>query len=349
MKTTPALFPVLLLASLAAQEGKPATPPMPQPKHAQHEALRALAGTWDVVMKSEAMPGVPGMEKATESKGTERAELLHGGLWLRSVVDGTHDGKPFQGIWLAGYDPFAKQYVGTWVSSADNEGPCSMNGTYDEAKKTWTWSGKTEHGDMRTVTKFDSADSFVETCYSIGADGKETKAMEITRTRSKAPAAAANEARAAKAPAELAALHKDIGEWTATLRCTMPGQTTPIEEKGTERVASMCDGRWLWADFNGQFSGAPFSGSWLYGIDPKTNKVVGFWIDSMTPTWCRTEGAASAGGDLSLSGSCVDHNGKPMQVKQTIQRPDANTRTMRMDSTCEQGPSSMEITYRRKA
>ena len=47
-------------------------------------------------------------------------------------------------------------------------------------------------------------------------------------------------------------------------------ETTPIEEKGTERVASMCDGRWLWADFNGQFSGAPFSGSWLYGIDPKT-------------------------------------------------------------------------------
>jgi hypothetical protein len=131
--------------TLLAQDEKtkkaPAEQKAPEPKQKEHETLRSLVGDWETVMKSEAMPGVPGMEKATESKGTEHAELLCNGLWLKSVVNGTWNGAPFQGIWLAGYDPTKKSYVSYWVSSDVQDcGPCALDGTFDE--KTRPGPGK---------------------------------------------------------------------------------------------------------------------------------------------------------------------------------------------------------------
>ena len=60
--------------ALAAQD-KPAEA-MPNPKTPQHERLAALVGTWRTETKMAAMPGVPGMEKASEMVGTEHAELV---------------------------------------------------------------------------------------------------------------------------------------------------------------------------------------------------------------------------------------------------------------------------------
>jgi hypothetical protein len=155
--TMPQLTRSLLIAALAcgtalAQDDKKAAKPgLPEPKHKEHDALQAFVGTWDVTMRSEPMPGVPGMEKAMESTGTEHCELLNNGLWLKSTTNATMDGKPFQCLWLVGYDPFAKGYVGVFASSDESQqGLCTMTGSYDDAKKTWLWSGQTPHGEMRS-------------------------------------------------------------------------------------------------------------------------------------------------------------------------------------------------------
>jgi hypothetical protein len=347
-----ALLPVAVRAQEDAK--KPATPP--QPKHQQHDVLQAFVGTWDVRMRSEAMPGVPGMEKATESTGSEHCELLNNGLWLKSTTHATSDGKPFEGLWLVGYDPFAKSYVGLWACSDDKEpGPMTMTGTFDQAKKTWIWSGSTPHGDMRSVVVASDPDSVVETCFLKGADGKEQKCMEITRKRTSrtpkpdAAEAAANKGAGLKLPQQIAGMHEDIGSWEAIVRCTgVPGQPA-TEEKATERVSAVCGGKWLWTDFAGRFQGEPFEGHALTGWDNAQQKVVSIWIDSMSPLWCMTTGTASpTDKEIVLEGKCMDPTGQPMTVKQRLTRADASTRAVQMESTCSQGKSTMDITYRRK-
>jgi hypothetical protein len=356
MKTTASLFLSAILATTLvaqddAQKGAPKTPP--NPKHAEHDDLKPLAGTWEITMRNEPMPGVPGMETAGECKGTEHAELLANGLWLRSTIDATQNGKPMQMLWLVGYDPFQKKYTGACVCS-DEQNPqlATMTGTHDKAKKTWTFQGKTAHGDMRSVMVVESPDSITETCYMTGPDGKEIKCMEITRKRSAAAATSratdASAKTSAKLPAEIAAMQKDIGEWEATVKCSMPGMPA-TEDKGTEKVVAISGGRWLWSDFNGQFAGQPFQGHSLTGYDPIEKKIVSIWIDSMTPVWCKTTGAPAASGEIKLEGSCVDPFGKPMTVKQTLKHTDDATRSLQMETNCSQGNSKMDITYRRKS
>lgn len=324
----------------------------PATKLAQHDVLQQFVGSWDVTMRAEALPGVEGMEKATESAGTEHGELLNNGMWLKSTIDAVHAGKPFHGIWLVGYDPHAKEYVGAWVcSDANDPNLTTMTGAYDEAKKTWTWSGKTPHGDMRSVVVASDPDTIVETCFLKGEDGKEHKAAEITRKRSArtaAPAAEASAGTAAKLPAEVAAMAGDVGSWQASVRCSgAPGQPE-MEAEGIERVTPVAGGKWLWVDFAGRFQGQPYEGHGLTGYDASEKKVVSIWVDSMSPTWCRTTGApVGDDAELVLEGTCVDPAGRKQTVVQRLTRT-GDSRTMKMEAKGAAGTSTMTITYRRK-
>jgi hypothetical protein len=347
-----------LLAAAPILQAQDQQPPagleMPNPKHEEHEALAALAGTWEFVMKNEAMPGVPGMEEATESKGTERAELCCNGLWLKSQFDSVWQGEPFQGVWLAGYDPFKKKYVSIWVSSSPEEpGAATMDGAYDAKTKTWTWSGTTPHGEMRSVLTLRNADQTVETCYMKSPDGKEAKCMEITRKRSKvAPVAANATARGIATEnltAELQVLHKDIGEWQATLKMSAPGMPAS-EDRCTERVISTCDGRWLWSDFRGNVMGMPFEGHGLIGYDTQKNEYVSYWIDSMTPALARTTGTFDpTKRAYVLTGASVDQAGQPMKIRQVLTWKGDDARVLKMEFESAGTVSNMEIDYRRKA
>jgi hypothetical protein len=341
-----AAFPPLL-----AQDGKPpAAAEMPNPKHKEHDALKPLAGSWDFVMKMEAMPGVKGMEEAVESRGTEQAELILGGLWLKSVFRGTHKGEACEGVWLAGYDPFQKKYTGLCIGSdEENCGPSTMTGTFDSKTRTWTWTGKCPGGEMRSVHALTDDNTTVETCYLTTPDGKETKCMEITRKRAKGPAAVEASAKNPKAPPkEMAQLHKDVGEWDAIVQCAAPGQPAS-EDKGTERVSAVCNGRWLWSDFTGQFQGQPFAGHGITGWDPNEKKYVSFWLDSMSATCMSTSGALDPSGkSCKLEGKCVCPERKPMSVQQTIDWTDANTRRCDMQFATGDEVSKMTISYTRK-
>ena len=76
-----------------------------------------------------------------ESKGTEKNELLQGGMWLVSRFEGEMVGMPFTGVGTFGYDPIEKKYVGTWVDSMTPH-LMIMKGDYDAATKTMTSTGE---------------------------------------------------------------------------------------------------------------------------------------------------------------------------------------------------------------
>jgi hypothetical protein len=341
---------------LVAQDDKKAPPgagmQMPSdPKTKEHEALKAFVGDWDTTCKMSAMPGVPGMEQPQTSTGPEHSELICNGLFVKSIVNGTFAGKPFQGLMVLGYDPHQKKYTSVWV---DNQEGCSCTGTatHDAQKKTWEFSGQTPHGPMRSVIAFSDADNSKETCYMKGPDGKEAVTMEITRKRAKAAAAAGATAAktAPKAPTpEHEQLLKSVGEWDAAMKMHMvPGQP-PMEAKCTETVVPVCHGHWLWTDYRGQVMGAPFEGHGLVGYDTNKKQYVSFWFDSMSAPYMASTGTCDpATKTVKMTGKGVDESGKPMTTDETITWKDENTRVLNMEFKTDQGPMKMEITYTRK-
>jgi hypothetical protein len=321
---------------------------MPDPKTKEHEALATLAGTWDTVYDMAAMPGVPGMEKATKSKGTEQASLICNGLWLKCVVNSTMMDQPFHGVWLAGYDPGKKKYTSLWVSSMD-EPPSTMEGTFDPKTKSWAFAGKCPQGDVRSVVVLTDADHMTETCYLPGADGKEAQCMQIVRTRSKAaPAAKAVEASLkVTPPKELTVLLDGVGAWEAIVQCAMDGQK-PTEERGTEIVQSICGDRFTWSDFTGTMMGQPFEGHGICGYDTTQKKYVSYWIDSCSATLSQTTGTYDeAKKSFTMQGTFVDPTGKPGTIQQTVRCDGASARMLDMAFTCGDQKSTMKIAYTR--
>lgn len=346
----PLLLSLPLTAALVAQEQGAAA--VPNPKTPAHEVLATFVGTWRVETKMAAMPGVPGMEQASETTGTERAELICNGLWLKVTGEGVCNGKDSQGIWLLGYDPVAKTYQCVAVSNLDSA-PCCMEASYDAATKTWDFHGDTPMGPFRSVF-VQEGDRATETCYAKGQDGKEQEFMRSVRTRVKAPLPTATTVPAsakvgadATLPAPLAALHAGIGSWQADFRMEMPG-APPMTSKCREVVAAVCDGKWLWSDFTGEMMGAPFEGHGLTGYDDKIGKVVSIWIDSMNGALMRTDGSYDATTQtFALRGTCYDEQGKRVPVESTATSTKKDARSFRMVFGTGEGAHVMTIDYRR--
>jgi hypothetical protein len=322
---------------VAADQGSP-----PNPKTKEHDALKTFAGAWDLNFKSTA----PGSDKPTESKGTETAELICGGLFLKSVMEGECEGKQMHAMWLLGYDPFAKQYKGVCVSNHDSS-PSPVTGRYDDKTKTWEFSGTNAQGPFKSTCLFKDANTMVETCVGT-VDGKESK-MEISRTRSKTALARNAAAPVAKAPSkEHEELWKTIGQWDAVLKMA-PAPGAPVAEMpGSERVVPICDGHWVWSDFTMQWQGRPFEGHALAGYDPTQKKYVSYWFDSMNPVPNEAIGTYDpASKTTTLIGSARDQNGKPATSKEVTTWKDDDTRHMKMEVKGENN-ESFEIIFKRK-
>ena len=168
---------VAFCARAAAQDQSPQPTP-------QHEVLKQDVGTWDATVK--VWPN-PGAEPIT-SHGTEKNELLPGGLWLVSRFEGEIAGMPFTGVGTTGYDPDEKHYVGTW---ADTMSPhlMTMKGDYDPATKTMSATAEVhspETGQMVTLKEtgryIDDNDRVFE-MQMPDKDGKYGKVMEIQYKR----------------------------------------------------------------------------------------------------------------------------------------------------------------------
>jgi hypothetical protein len=152
----------------------------------QHKILEKDVGTWDATVKVWPMAGA----QPLESKGTEKNELLPGGMWLVTRFKGEVIGMPFVGVGTSGYDPKEKKYIGTW---SDTMTPYLMitKSDYDEATKTMQGVAETrdamsgEKYAVKMISRFIDDENRVMEMHRKGDDGKEWKVMEIRYKRKK--------------------------------------------------------------------------------------------------------------------------------------------------------------------
>jgi hypothetical protein len=150
----------------------------------EHKLLHKDVGTWDATMKIWPQEGA----EPIESKGTEKNELLQGGMWLVSRFSGDIFGMPFSGIGTVGYDPIDKKYVGTWVDSISPH-LTVLKGEYDAATKTMT--SIAEGRDFQTgqvtqskhITRFIDENTRTFEIHAKEEGGNERKVMEIQYKR----------------------------------------------------------------------------------------------------------------------------------------------------------------------
>jgi len=159
-------------------------PEMPKPQ-AEHEWLQQLVGEWE--SEVECFP--PG-EEPVKSKGTESVRAV-GGFWIVAENRGNMMGMPFTGLLTLGYDPAAKQYIGTWVDSMGSQ-LWSYRGSVDAARKALTLEtegpscmepGKTAKFKEVIVLRSPDHKSFHSEMQ--GSDGKWTQLLSIEYRRKK--------------------------------------------------------------------------------------------------------------------------------------------------------------------
>lgn len=214
MKTkliVPSLFlsGILLTASAAFAEGEAVVPAVPMEEAAApavspemqammqkfqeagtpaegHKALEPLVGSWTASVKFWMAPDAPPME---ESIGSSEAQWILGGRFIEQKFTGTSMGRPFNGIWITGFDNIAKKYQTIWLDDMST-GMMVGNGSYDAATKTMmdtgsfscpmTWGERT----YRSSLKWTSDTSYTYEMYMVDpATEKEFKGMEIVYTK----------------------------------------------------------------------------------------------------------------------------------------------------------------------
>lgn len=150
----------------------------------QHEQLKQhFVGEWNCEITH--MWG-PQPETTT---GTEKVDAMFGGRFLHSMFNGTMMGQPFQGAGVSGYDNLRQKYFSTWMDSMSTS-MMVVEGTYDEATKTYTFTGKMPgpggmDAPVRELIKIDGPDKHTFEMHMPGPDGKEAKMMTIVYTRKK--------------------------------------------------------------------------------------------------------------------------------------------------------------------
>jgi hypothetical protein len=144
-----------------------------------------------------------------------------------------------------------------------------------------------------------------------------------------------------------------VGQWDADITMWEKPGAEPMKSKGTEKC-EMFGKFWLMSEFESDFGGQPFKGRSALGYDPVKKKIVGGWIDTMSPFMMKMEGdydpetkTATVMGD-----STDPMTGKPAKYKLVTKHegPDAKTFTMYHlgDGGAEDWQKMMEIKYTRK-
>ena len=153
----------------------------------EQKILAADEGTWDATIKTF----TPGSTDPQISKGTEVNEIMPGGVWLLSKLDGEFGGMKLQGRGQFAYDPVEKKYIGTWI---DSMGPTlsTLEGTYDAKTKTMTYVGagvvpatKAKFTRKMVTTSKDDGTRVFSLSMKFEGAPDEVKFLEITYSKRK--------------------------------------------------------------------------------------------------------------------------------------------------------------------
>jgi Protein of unknown function (DUF1579) len=159
-----------------------------------HKLLASTAGTWSYTVKTWMDPKAT---KPTESTGTATRKSIMDGRYVSGEYSGKFkmpgaDGKMmemnFIGMSMDGYDNVKKKFVSGWVDNMGT-GIMTMDGTYDAATKTFTYTGEYEmmpgmKEKVRQLIKMTDATHMSMEYYEDRGQG-EAKTMEINYTRKK--------------------------------------------------------------------------------------------------------------------------------------------------------------------
>ena len=148
---------------------------------APHQALAAMAGSYDVKVKSWHEPGGP----AQEDVGTATRSMLLDGRVLAEKFDGAMMGMPFTGHGMTGFDNVTGKYWSTWNDSMStgimvSEGSCDAKAQACTFTGSWNDPIKKAPFKARMTTRWTSPTTEIFEMYGPGKDGKEMKMMEIT-------------------------------------------------------------------------------------------------------------------------------------------------------------------------
>ena len=158
-----------------------------------HKLLASTAGTWSYTVKMWMDPN----GKPTESTGTAKREAIMDGRYVSGDYTGKFkmpgaDGKMqemnFHGMSMDGYDNVKKKFVSGWIDNMGT-GIMTMDGTYDPATKTFTYTGEYEmmpgmKEKVRELIKLTDASHMTMEYYEDRGQG-EAKTMEINYTKKK--------------------------------------------------------------------------------------------------------------------------------------------------------------------
>jgi len=142
-------------------------------------------GKWKAETTMWMSPDAPPMK----STGIVDNKMILGGRYQQMTFKGNMMGQAFEGTGTTGYDNARKVWTNSWVDNMST-GIMNMDGTWDDATKTVTYTGKMlcpgngQMCDMKQVTKI--VDDNTQIMEMYGPDmktGKQYKNMEIKLTR----------------------------------------------------------------------------------------------------------------------------------------------------------------------
>jgi hypothetical protein len=166
-----------MVVVIASQDSPAQEPVKPGPEHA---VLQEAAGSWEATVK---------MPDGSEAKGSSKATMECGGLWLISDFRMAFGGAEFQGRGIDGYDADKKKFVSVWVDSMSTA-PMLFEGDYDRSSKTLTMTGSGKGPDgkpakFKSLAVMKEKDRQTFKMFLIGPDGNETLMMTIEYQRKK--------------------------------------------------------------------------------------------------------------------------------------------------------------------
>jgi hypothetical protein len=186
MKTTiKQCLATTFLAAICANAVQAQEMEMPKPT-AEHEKLAQFAGEWTC----DSTINMPGMDEPMTCKGVEKSKLM-GGFWYVAEGEGDMGGEKMASLMTIGYDPKAKQYVGTFICDAGDY-LWKYTGKFDETGKKLILSttgpammNPEEMVEYQEVLELVDADHKTFTSSVKGDDGKweEIVSMKYERVK----------------------------------------------------------------------------------------------------------------------------------------------------------------------
>ncbi|HET7498471.1 MAG TPA: DUF1579 domain-containing protein [Candidatus Eisenbacteria bacterium] len=150
---------------------------------------------------------------------------------------------------------------------------------------------------------------------------------------------------------EHAALNPLAGSWKTVTKMWNSPSGEPVTSEGTCERSWIMGGRYLVANYKGDFAGMAFEGMEVLGYDNMKKQYVSSWVDNMGTGIMMTQGPSMdpATHSYTLSGTMIGPSGQETTAREVTNIVDGNTYTMTMFASDHgQEQKMMEITYSRK-